>query len=515
MSINQKAFLFNLIKSMSKAEKRAFKLFIKRSGNAEDMKFTKLFDAVEKQIEYDEEALLKKVPEISKIQLSNLKAHLYRQILTSLRFTIKNRNIDMQIRESLDFARILNNKALYVQALKVLDKAKQVAYEASKINLYLEILEFEKSIESQFITRSPESRAEQLSKEADRAVISVEKVHHFSNLTLRLYGLYIKVGPVKNQEEFNVVKDYFEGLLGNATPDPSAFMENLYYHIAHSWYYYIVQDFKFYYKHTRKWLDLFRSKPKSMIYETNWYIKGLHNHLTACFITLNYKPFMIVLREFEDFVESSWNEFDENLKVNAFFYLNIARLNQGFIEGDFRKGISYESEILKGLDEFDFKIDDHRRLLLYYKLGCLYFGCGDYETALEYLNKVIIFKRTDIREDLQTFSRILSLIIYYETGDLDKLEYQIKSVYHFLGRSNDLNAVQQEIFNFLRRSFKMYPSEVKKEFILLKDRFEELAETPFEKRPFYYLDIISWLKSKIESKTVEGVVFERFNRGYR
>ena len=44
----------------------------------------------------------------------------------------------------------------------------------------------------------------------------------------------------------------------------------------------------------------------------------------------------------------------------------------------------------------------------------------------------------------------------------------------------------------------------------LKDRLTVLATNPFEKRSFLYLDIISWLESKIEGKPVQAVIRRKF-----
>ena len=71
---------------------------------------------------YDEAAILRKSKSITKQQLSNLKAHLYRQILSSLRIIKDEDNIDIQLHEQMDHARILYNKGLYHQALRVLDR---------------------------------------------------------------------------------------------------------------------------------------------------------------------------------------------------------------------------------------------------------------------------------------------------------------------------------------------------------------------------------------------------------
>ena len=77
--------LFQLIKSLDKAEKRNFKLFAGRNTGAGDLKIILLFDLLDKLEDYDEGAFLKKNSSLKKEQLPNLKSHLYRQILASLR----------------------------------------------------------------------------------------------------------------------------------------------------------------------------------------------------------------------------------------------------------------------------------------------------------------------------------------------------------------------------------------------------------------------------------------------
>src|ERR1044071_8432686 len=127
MSNRPSDILFQLIKSLEKAEKRHFKLYVKRSSSKEDLKIIQLFDALDKLTEYDERQLFKKLPGIEKPQLSNLKTHLYKQVLASLRLLRSAENIDLQLNEQLDYSRILYNKGLFLQSLKLLERAKEVA----------------------------------------------------------------------------------------------------------------------------------------------------------------------------------------------------------------------------------------------------------------------------------------------------------------------------------------------------------------------------------------------------
>src|ERR1700760_302880 len=140
--------LFQLIKSLEKSEKRNFKLYVTRNSASEDLKIVQLFDALDKMDDYDEAVLLKKNPEIKKQQLSNLKAHLYKQILASLRVINDESNIDIVLHEQMDHARILYNKGLYLQSLKVLDKMKELAHSKNQFTYLQQALFFEKNIEA-------------------------------------------------------------------------------------------------------------------------------------------------------------------------------------------------------------------------------------------------------------------------------------------------------------------------------------------------------------------------------
>ncbi|MBK8749054.1 MAG: hypothetical protein IPM04_14925 [Saprospiraceae bacterium] len=62
--------------------------------------------------------------------------------------SILPKNVEIQIGKQMDFAKILYNGGLTQQALKILAKVKLVAKAHSHFIITLEILQFEKDIES-------------------------------------------------------------------------------------------------------------------------------------------------------------------------------------------------------------------------------------------------------------------------------------------------------------------------------------------------------------------------------
>lgn len=501
--------LYQLIKSLTKAEKRGFKIYATRSSN-DDAKFIKLFDALDKASSYDEDSIIKKVKGIQKRQLSNLKAHLYKQILTSLRLININHNIDIQLREQLDYARILYNKGLYKQSLKILEKTKEVASQHHRATLRYEVLVFEKIIESQYITRSLRNRADELIEETHLTLNSMTEYTVLSNLALRLYGIYIKAGHVRNKDDFESISTFFAESIKKINASELDFFGKHYLNVSHAWYSLIVQDFLLQYRHATKWVELFRKNPEMLALEPIWYLKGMHVLLEALFVLGHSEKHAEEIVKLDEFLANPPTRIDENLETVGFMYSYTSKINGHFIDGSFNEGIDLVPELLKKLDKYAEQVDPHRILIFYYKIACLYFGAGDNEKSIQYLNKIINYPDPRLREDIHCFARILNLIAHFELGNQTLVDYQIRSVYRFLRKMNDLNLVQEEILNFIKNLGNLKQNQTKEAFHNLRNRLLEISEMPYQKRPFLYLDIVSWLESKIYDKPVQEVIKSKF-----
>ncbi|PWJ45008.1 hypothetical protein [Sediminitomix flava] len=510
MPNQQTEHLFQLIKSLTKSEKRSFKLYAQRTSNKEGMKFIQLFDVLDKSDHYDEKVILEKT-NIKKAQLSNLKAHLYKQLLTSLKLNSAARNIDMQIREQIDFAQVLYLKGLYKQSLKILDKTRQMADTYERFTLKLEVIEFEKIIEQQYITRSLRNRAEELTSEAGSTRNKIAHLHQLSNLSLTLYGIYIKAGHVRNIDDYKRVKSFFFTRLPELDPEKLSGTEKLYWYICHVWYSFIIQDFVKCYRYAQKWIELFHEHPNLLDREPEWYLKGIHYFSETVFLLGRQDQMQYALDSLLQFEERYAGKMNENLEILGFLYEYTLRLNMHFAEGTFTEGTSLAPKIEERIAQYAEKLDNHRILVFYYKIACMYFGAGDNSKCIFYLNKIISYRDTRLREDIHCFARILSLVAHFEMGNDDLVEYQVKSVYRFLGKMNDQNAVQEEIFKFLRKLGKISnQEELKVQFVSLREKLIELREDPYERRPFNYLDLISWLECKITNTPIQEVIKEKY-----
>ena len=149
--------LFQLVQNLTKAEKRHFKLYAKRNFGEKDIKFLTLFDLLDKQSTYNSEKIRGNFSGTSISAISNLKSHLYEQLLISLRLLHRN-DSSVKIHELLSFANVLYSKGLYLQSLEQLKRARVYA-ESMEDDLSLHaIIEMERRLELFYVTDSGENR---------------------------------------------------------------------------------------------------------------------------------------------------------------------------------------------------------------------------------------------------------------------------------------------------------------------------------------------------------------------
>jgi len=509
MTREQKDNLFVLIKSLSKSEKRQFKLYVGRLGVNEDSKFLTLFNILDKLSVYDEVTILKKGI-VKKQQLSNLKAHLYKQILISLRLNPSHQTVRIQIREQLDFATILYHKGLYKQSLKILDKAKNLAINNEEKNVAYEIVELEKVIESQYITRSLSTRADELSIQAKELSQQNVLASKLSNLSLQLYGLYLRTGYIKNDEENQIVTKYFNDRLPKYDINKLGFREKLWLYKARVWYGFLTVDFLSCYKFASKWVDLFYENKDMIILNPVFFLRGNHYLLESLFYLKQHEKFKFSLNRFEEVVKEKWFPLDDNNESLAFLFIYNNKFNLHFIEGSFEEGLPLIDEVLERLKNYKNRIDEHHVMIFYYKMASMYFGAGENKKCIYFLEKIISNKSLQMREDLLCFSRILNLVAHYEAGLDYNLDVLIRSTYKFLIKMENLYEVQKEFIKFLRGLGDIYPNEVKNEFKKLHKKLKTYEDDPYQSRAFLYLDIISWLESKIQNRPIGLVIRNKF-----
>lgn len=503
----QKDFLFVLVKSLTTSEKRQFKLYVNRLGINVDAKFLLLFSEMDKMKEYDESIIIEK--KIStKQQLSNLKAHLYKQILVSLRMNPSHQNYRIQLREQLDFANILYQKGLYKQALKILDKTKQTALELDEKSIASEIIDLEKVIESQFITRSFEGRAEELIRQSQELSKQNRYTTKLSNLSLKLYSEMLTHGYVKNDTDREEVLDIFNAEIKNIRFDKLNFTEKLWYFKAHVWKNQLLQDYKYTLKYAYQWVDLFHKTPEMIFSHPVWYIKGNTYLLKILFLYGNIDILEENFKEFNIRVNDENFAQNENLQSLIFLTHYNTLMNIHFVKGEFFTGTKLIPEIELKMEKLRERIDEHHFMILYLKMAAMFFGSKMYEKSIEYSMRVIESKG-NVQEDLLFHTRILILMSKYESGNDEDYDEFIASTLKFAKKMKKPEEFHFESIQFFKNLNNQVLDQRQKAFEMFDSKLKEFSKNEYYRRSLFYIDIHGWIKSKVQNVDVIEIIKQK------
>lgn len=492
--------VFSLIKSLSKSEKRNFKLYTSRIQSDSETKFVRLFELMDKMPQYDEKTILQKLPSVTKLQLPNLKRHLYGQILTSLRLIYIDKNIDIQIREQLDFARILYGKGLYMQSLKMLDRIKKIAEEHHQDILHLEILEFEKMIEARHITRSRQivNKMESLLEASSKRSLVTFQNNKLSNLNIQTQGWYIQFGHAASISSRISFLDFFAQMIPEIPAENKlTFFEKVNYYQSMVWYHYILLDFELALEFAKRWVHVFSINPQMQSKDPMLFMRGLYYLLTFHFLLGNKNEFHIYLKKFQNYTDKEHLTWNSNTEITGFLYLTLSQLNSALLTGKYAEGISKGAEIMNQLNSYETFIDPHKILLISYKIACLHFQIREYSKALHYLNHVVMIQVEHLRSDLEINSRILHMVCHYELKNYDLMEdYLLPNTLKALQKAKEQNAIQLSTIELIKVLIKKNEEETKTALAGFRKTLETHRSKSQSKKDLAYLDLSVWLNRK-------------------
>ena len=146
-------------------------------------------------------------------------------------------------------------------------------------------------------------------------------------------------------------------------------------------------------------------------------------------------------------------------------------------------------------------------LRMYYYMAYLNFGAGQHSKALQWLNRVINDNENDLRQDLYSYARLFNIVIHYELGNLELLEYTIKSTSRYLQKRNRDFEIEKLILEQFKKLIRHRTASAKKEQLLeFKDKLSALSKNEEGKALLRYFDFQAWINSKLEQRSFEEML---------
>jgi hypothetical protein len=192
-----------------------------------------------------------------------------------------------------------------------------------------------------------------------------------------------------------------------------------------------------------------------------------------------------------------------DIQLDLFSLPNNAELLAYCYSGEYKKAIDEVIPVtLHGIEKYEGKLSNESVLLLYYNISRVYFSAGEYKLALKYNNMVLNSNEPILRQDVFTFARIVNLIIHYELGNYDLLEYTIKSTKRFVDK-NQRNYQFENVFlkNIKKMVRAKNPDDSIKLFTQFKADLTKVMEDHYENAANRYFDFMTWIDTKIQRKS--------------
>ena len=483
--------LFQLIQSMSKSEKRYFKLDTRKGGDKTN-NYLRLFDALNSMEGYDEDKIRQKFKGEKFIKhLPQEKKYLFEAILRSMRNYQSDKSSTAQIKEGLLDAQYLYRRGLYEPARKTLKRIKKIAYQFENYLAILEINKEERRLVSDSKIKTIQDDIELLINEKNQVTQLLYEEFTYQDLYDRLFAHVNKQYEIKDAESQELLKDFFPPNLLKEVKLVSSQMAKRRLLQSLAIYYQLLGEYDKYYEFHNKVVDWWEENREFREENTYRYRIDLSNFLQASFYLGKYEYVPKLLEKLEE-------EKPQNIREKSVLFqkVSINRLAYYLNTGALQEAEKLIPEISEGLKIYN--VNETSKKVLITNIGILYFIIENYEECSNWLKKIINEKKTSNRKDTQYLARILHLISLYEEGTVDLIDPQMRSAIRFFTLNLKTESFELKVLKHLKSVFHAPSLDQKKEIQLLKDYLIK-KKGDFNKNIYPGLDeIMLWVDSKLE-----------------
>lgn len=485
--------LHELIHSMTKAEKRHFRIYAQMGSKSENTsKYLALFNLLNAQSEYDEEIVKKKGFR------SEVKNFLNEKILESLHVFHLRKSPDSELRMLLSQVVILFEKRLWSEAIKRLKKARQLAEEHERFLVLLEIFEWEQALIFKIRTTNLLEKYRSINEEKQLIRKKYIAESEYGDLTNRVFMVRYEdlwFNTPSGKRQFEQLTN--TPLLRKDAPTPSLSAKILYHRLN-----YLL------YRH-RNQLDEMKKHLKAIIdtVNNNYILFYIQNFAAFYVLTLfRYKQLSDTKDE-----KQNIHEIINNLPVKSLDITYTIRL-QGLIECIQLTDRNEGELLIKQMEEEWIKyagIKVQFKLCYFmYRAAIFYSMFEDWNKSQKWLNKIFELNRTNPVKDFLIFARLWQLVITYERVP-EELDKYVQSSYKYLNRHNYYRETERQIIQSFKGLYKAIDYDEQE---IIWQNLYDFLDAEIKGKTIIKIGLSEfqiWCQSKINRTTMAEVIRQR------
>lgn len=485
--MTKKGNLFYLIKALSKSEKRYFKLFcISQKG---DNNYWRLFEAIDAQEEFDEEELKKKFDgEAFVKQLHVTKNYLYKLILSSLRQYHSKISKDAELKDLLRNIEILFIKELYDQCHYEIQKAEKMARQYEKSTALIEVLGWKRRLQMA-LRRVKMSELAEFVQASKSAIQNLQQINDYWDLTAHIFDY---------ADDEQVLFWQHPALKNDKQCPPSIRAAVLHHHAFYTYYSLNNAGVKGK-EHLLQLIDLLEKHPERIKDDPAAYVTALNNLVSFYIFNKSYEKVPFLLQKVKAIPKRFGLKKESKFTIRLHLRTYNIELEMYRDTQNLKAGIALITEIEAFLEQRQKIIPNHYKLKFWYQFAYIYFLHQDFYQAMHWVNE-IVGQRFDLEgpnKELETFARLLNLMVHFELGNIIVLKYAVDSCRRFLKKKKQIEPFEDILLRFFSKITKVPKAEYRACFEHLKMDLLD-GETPMVNPHILdYLDFKSWILAKL------------------
>lgn len=505
--------LHQLIHSLELNEKRYFKL--QSSLQKKDSNLARLFDYYVDTRAYEEKELRSKFKgEKFLDQLAVTQNHLYELILRTMRLYHLKRSVEFSLQGMLQDVQFLYEKGLFGQSALVLRKVRKAAMKNEVHIVMLNVLHWEALLLSEgFYVGKDENDIDAISDEYYEILGALQNEREYAELQAKIFNNYYKIGVERSNSDYKTNDQIINQF---ALKDPEralTFRSKCCYLNIHALYNKINGNWEVAYDYRKQLFELVSEQFGSGYNKdiSKRYFVALNNLIPIAVKLKKWSEAEDYLNKIEAIEEQSHSSyFSEEMRKRILLQASIGRLAMYSRVGDKQAGLDLVESLAQRKDEFEAYHRKYVVLHLYFNLAYFLFTVGAYSRAVRWLNMVLNDTAIKSAEDLHASTRILTLILQYELGRSELLEYLARSTYRFLSKLDGIYKFEEIMLNFMKKFSKNDALRKDKDlFFKLKEELLEAGYEPGERNALSTIDLVSWVDSKLAGKPLFEVLKEK------
>ncbi len=507
------SFLYELIHSLSGNEKRYISLSVKSEANKNHFK---LFNAIEKQENFDERTLRVALQNESFVRhLPVLKHYLYDYILKKLHSFYYGVTLDVALQQSFVEAKILFKKNLFHQCKVKLTHIQKLAQKEEDFIILLRCAELERELIEDSDYPGLETRdVEEILQRELSLTRQVDNLNKYKTLSSQVFISIKGFGNTSFHHREEILKKYLKEPLIQNEKNASSLKAKTYFHFIRSTCYNYLHD----YPNTLKSVELLLSLMKPYIYtdesKLDSYLAFLNNKAHTLISMQKYEDALLTIDQLR--LTSNPRKKMPEITIRRILITSYTQeMNLYMHSGQYDKALDLIPVIEKVQKKYPETIEESRQLLFYFHFAYVHFIFGNYKKAHTYLFKILNYKGgIHTREDIYCHSKIVQLLIFYESGKESFPKGVLQSAIYFINKKEDLYPTEKVFLLFLRDKLlkNLGASELQNEYHKIRQKIIHLQKNLEAEKTRFYFDFIAWIDSKIKGQKFKEVLIEKNNR---